>query len=417
MMPYRRGFLVLIMLVGLPLLAGCRNPIAGAAPLPTLASLADPGALAVASGLIPPTFTPPPTSLPAATAERAVPASQPTATPLPIPTNTPYVPTATPTHTPTPSPTVLATPTLKPRGAYSLNEPLPIEYYPRPVADNGWGVHWIPTVKQEPGVVDHFVAEAKKMHVRWVVFLQEPGDLHSNDYLVDKLVAAGIMPVMRLYRYSVLPYDGDIGALVRHYMAKGVLYYQLYNEPNVNDENREGVSNPNQYALSWAAAARAVMSNGGYPGIGALSPGGAYNHYEFLERTLLALKRNGDIGLLNRGWVSVHNYHGLRQPNDPDGFLLFRRYDEIVRVHLGRSLPMIGTEGGSYHPDPQVEKEQLTWQYRYMANAEPYFFAFSAWLLANEVGGGHDSTWEWQSLFRRNWAHPFVTDFLYHNER
>ncbi|MCB8987541.1 MAG: hypothetical protein H6661_07320 [Ardenticatenaceae bacterium] len=56
---------------------------------------------------------------------------------------------------------------------------------------------------------------------------------------MDKLVANGIMPVMRLYRNGVLPYDGDVGAMVRHYRARGVYYYQLYNEPNVNDENHQ----------------------------------------------------------------------------------------------------------------------------------------------------------------------------------
>jgi hypothetical protein len=386
----------------------------GLAPLPTLASLAEPGAAAVAAGLLPPTFTPPPpTPQPSPTAGPSGARPRATATPLPLPTITPYVPSPTPTTTPSPTPTVLATATLKPRGAYRADEPLPLTYYPRPSDDNGWGMHWFPTLEQEPGVVDHYVAELKRMRIKWVVFLQEPADLHSNDYLVDKLVANGMMPVMRLYRYSVLPYDGDIGALVRHYTAKGVFYYQLYNEPNVNDENREGVSNPNQYALSWATAAREVAANGGFPGLGALSPGGAYNHYEFLSRTLLALKRNGDLSLLNRGWISVHNYHGLRQPDDPDGYLLFRRYDQIVRTHLGRSLPQIGTEGGSYHSDPHVAKEILIWQYQYMERAEPYYFAFSYWLLGNAVGGSHDDTWEWQTLFRDGWVHPLVTEFLY----
>ena len=75
------------------------------------------------------------------------------------------------------------------------------------------------------------------------------------DYLVEKLVANGIMPVMRLYRPGVLAYDGNIYAMVKHYRAKGVYYYQLYNEPNVNVENQQGFANPNQYAQAWAAAA------------------------------------------------------------------------------------------------------------------------------------------------------------------
>ena len=80
-------------------------------------------------------------------------------------------------------------------------------------------------------------------------------------------------------------------------------------------------------------------------------------------------------------------------------------------------MPMIGTEGGSYHSNPQVEKDLLVFQYSYMRVAEPYFFAFSHWLLANQAGGSSDSSWEWQTLFRDGFVHPLVTEFLYTNRR
>ena len=166
-----------------------------------------------------------------------------------------------------------------------------------------------------------------------------------------------------------------------------------------------------------AIGARAIISAGGLPGIGGFSPGGEYNHYEFLDRTLRALEYSGDAHLLNHAWLSVHNYHGLRAYDDPDGFLLFRKYDEIVRSHLGRSLPMIGTEGGSYSPDPNVEKQFIIFEYSYMRNAEPYFLAYSHWILANQEGGHHDDRWEFQALFRAGFVHPVVTDFFYKNER
>jgi hypothetical protein len=278
-------------------------------------------------------------------------------------------------------------------------------------------MHWIPTNSQSRGSVDRFVAEAVRMHIKWIVLLNDGTDIGRNDYLVDRLVANGIMPVMRLYRSAVLPYDGDLGRAVRHYRARGVYYFQLYNEPNVDDENQQFLANPNQYAASWAAAAREVIANGGLPGIGALSPGGSYNHYTFLERTLQALIANNDGHLLNHAWLSVHNYHGLRPFDDPDGFFLFRNYDEIVRRTLGRSLAMIGTEAGSYAPDPQVERRFLEFQYTYMRQREPYFLAHSHWLLANLEGGGFDATWEWQSLFRSGFVHPVVGEFFYRNER
>ena len=310
-----------------------------------------------------------------------------------------------------------ATPDIRELSAYKMSEVIPIEAFPRPNNDNGWGIHWIPTVKQEPGIVDHFVSQVNGMHIKWVVFLNDGSNIGDNDYLVDRLVASGIMPVMRIYRDNIRPYDGDLGKMVAHYRDRGVYYFQLYNEPNANEENSQGFANPNQYAVAWASAARDVINNGGLPGIGALSPGGAYDHYTFLTRTIQALKWNGDLGLLNRSWLSVHNYHGTRSLDDEDGFLLFRKYEEIVQKQLDRSMPMIGTEGGSYHPNPQVEKDLLVAQYSYMRGAEPYFFAFSHWLLANEVGGSHDDSWEWQTLFRDGFIHPLVTDFFYQNPR
>ena len=378
---------------------------------------------------------------------------QATNTPLPIPTNTPITNTPTPGSSPTitSTPTNTATPTNTPTSTRTRRPPtatsiprssinnvggsnqaqsavssgnagktirgLSISQYPRPSGDNGWGMHWVPTVNQDRATVDRFMEEVKKMHIKWVVFLNDNGNIGNNDYLVEQLTSNGIMPIMRIYRSNVTPYDGNIGAMVRHYRAKGVYYYQLYNEPNVNGENDQGAPNPNHYARMWSIAAREVAANGGYPGIGALSPGGEYDHYQFLDRTFRAIIRNGDIALLDKAWVSVHNYHGLRQQNDPDGYYLYRQYNRIVLSHLGRSLPIIGTEAGSYHPDPQVEKGQIIWQYEYMRRSENYYFAYSYWLIANQLGGAADDSWEWQSLFRQNWTHPVVEEFFYKTHR
>ncbi len=401
------------------ILSGCK--LALAAELPTRIPTADVGELTLSGtddGLLPATWTPtpvPPT--PTLTPSTPMPDILPTETPLPIPTNTPVTPSPTPSITPTPTALPTATSDVRPIRQYDHGEVIPLEAFPRPPGDNGWGIHWIPTISQEPAVVDRFVDQLTRMHIKWVVFLNDNSNIESNDYLVERLVGAGIMPVMRVYRSNLLPFDGDLGPMVAHYVSKGVYYFQLYNEPNVNAENDQGFANPNQYAVTWAAAARDVINNGGLPGIGAFSPGGAYNHYAFLEGTLRALRHNGDLGLLNHSWLSVHNYHGLRPLDDPNGFLLFRKYDEIVRIYLGRSMPMIGTEGGSYHPDPLVEKDLLVYQYSYMRNAEPYFFAFSHWLLASAEGGAADDSWEWQALFRADFVHPVVTDFFYKNRK
>jgi len=410
---------LIFVLVAIVLIAfGCQTAPTTLLPLPTraVAAVLPP----TATDDVPATFTPPPeTAVPHSTTTPFRNTRIPTETPLPIPTNTPVTPTLTPTKTPTPAPEVqtTATPVIKPIDEYGPYEIIPYEAFPTPPGDNGWGMHWMPNTSQDQGIVDRFVAEMVKMHIKWVVFLNDGTDIGSNDYLVDKLVASGIMPVMRLYRSGVLAYDGNIYEMVTHYRAKGVYYYQLYNEPNVNVENHQGFANPTQYAQAWAASARSVISAGGLPGIGAFSPGGAYDHNEFLARTLQALDYNGESHLLNHAWLSVHNYHGLRAFDDPGGFLLFREYDEIVRSHIGRSLPMIGTEGGSYSADPHVETQFIAHHYTYMRDAEPYFLAYSTWLLANREGGHYDESWEWQTLFRAGYIHPAVTDFFYKNNR
>lgn len=419
----RIWFVLVILLL---FLAGCQAT--APEPLPTQAAVAilPPLVETVPPPQVPPTFTPPPATAVSGVVIINESASQfrqesdsPTAT-LFIPTNTPLVITNTPLATRfdaniTVQPTL--TPVIKPIDQYRPDEVIPYQAFPVPSGNTGWGMHWMPTVSQEPGVVDRFVAEVVRMHIKWVVFLNDGTNIGANDYLVERLVANGIMPVMRLYRSGILPYDGNLGAMVQHYRAKGVYYFQLYNEPNVNVENHQGFANPNQYALVWASAAREVIAHGGLPGIGALSPGGRYNHFDFLDRTLSAVVQNGDGNLLNHAWLSVHNYHGTRPLDDPGGFLLFRSYDEIVRGHLGRSLPIVGTEGGSYSTDKAVETNLIRWQYSYMRDAEPYFLAFSYWLLANQEGGGWDPAWEWQSLFKAGEVHPVVTQFFYANGR
>ncbi|MEM7803278.1 MAG: hypothetical protein AAF633_29075, partial [Chloroflexota bacterium] len=133
-------------------LIGCQAPTEpdAVAELPTLASVAG---LPTETPTVPPTWTPAPeavasggqplfqTNDPAAT-------RLPTKTPLPIPTNTPVTPTLTPSPTIEGLELTVEADEISKRGYYSypLNEPLPLLAYPRPANDNGWGMHWFPTV-------------------------------------------------------------------------------------------------------------------------------------------------------------------------------------------------------------------------------------------------------------------------------
>ncbi len=298
------------------------------------------------------------------------------------------------------------------RGRQGAN-PLPLSAFPRPQNDNGRGIHWIPTVSQSREAIDKYLQEAKAMGIKWVTFLNEGTHIGANDYLVDQLVANGIEPVMRVYTDGGAPISGDLEALVRHYRAKGVHYFQLYNEPNLRLENQGAAPDPKAYAAKWLADARKVIAAGGLPGFGSLSPTpglapgaapGDMDDLRFLRESLEEVVRLGGMDVLDRTWLSVHNY-GTEH-------LRVREYDRIVRQVLGRSMPQIGTEAGIY-PGDTLSQEQATQivadAYRYLPQREDYYFAYTYWIIANDPGRGQgDAAWNHQALFRPDGHSPLV---------
>lgn len=376
--------------------------------VPTAAPPARPADLAQnpagATGSVPPTWTLTPTATSTATPAR------------PSPTFTPYRRTVTPTvptWTPSVTPTPTGTPTLTPSVTIAPEEPWPLDYYPRPPHDNGWGMHWFSTFEQEPAIVDRFVRELQRMHIRWLVILNDGTDAEQNDYLVRRLVRAGIMPVMRFYVHGVVPYDGNLGAAVRHYHDLGVHYFQLYNEPNLFAEAAGRTPSPEWYVTHWAQAAQEVLDNGGLPGFGALSPAGEYGDLRYLRAALRSLKRRRQEHLLNRGWLSIHNYAMYQPVDSTEGFMRFRTYNRVVVEELGHSIPILGTEGGHYG-DEGEQFAHVSAEYHYLAGREDYFFCHTYWLLGNQIGGSWDASFEYQVLFRADgYVNPLVPGLFY----
>ncbi len=269
--------------------------------------------------------------------------------------------------------------------------------YPRPENDNGRGVHWIPTTSQPTEVVNQYMTRLQALGVRWVTFLNDPSDLTSNEYLVKRLTAAGIEPVMRISSQGPGPIGTDLTPLVEHYKQMGVSYFQIYNEPNLDDENAGQQPNATRYAENWMAAASQVVKGGGLPGLAPLSPQGQVNDLAFLRQSLQTIESEGGGNLLSQAWLSVHNYG--------QDYLRVRQYDQTVRGVLGRSLPEIGTEAGIYQGQNVSQADQVrivTGAYDYLPQREPYYFAYSVWCLANEAGGGRDPRWESQALYNAN---------------
>jgi hypothetical protein len=305
-------------------------------------------------------------------------------------------------------------------GALALNA------YPHPNGDNGRGMHWVPTTKQSPATVDRFVAEAQRMGVKWVTLLNNGANVGDNDYLVSKLVGAGIEPVMRLYSPTLEPLQGDVEGMVRHFTAIGVHYFQPFNEPNLNCENPDGKVSVDRYLDAWIPAARAIVRGGGLPGFGSMSPGGDFDDQKFLVAALDGLKARGETGLLDKAWLSMHNYtwnHPIEDRGDGDGFFKFRAYHAIVQRALGRDLPIVGTEGGTFvdeQEDPKMAAvtagmaADWTHQaFRYMRDQrEPWMFASSVWTIADLAAGGADSRFEEQALFKADGSRSSIVSAL-----
>lgn len=282
-------------------------------------------------------------------------------------------------------------------------------------------MHWVPTTSSSPDVVDRFVRQAKEMKIKWMVILNDDANVGNNDYLVSQLVSNGIMPVMRVYTPNGKPIQGDLEAMVNHYRPMGVNYYQLYNEPNLDVENPDGRPNVDKYLDNWIPAAKAVARAGGLPGLGALAPGGNFDDMQFLSQTLDKIKQRGEVAVLDKAWLGMHNYtlnHPLDYFKDSNGFQKFKWYDDLVKQKLGREMPIIGTEGGTHVGSaddktfPAIDEakqiEMVTGAYRYMKHREPYNFAYSYWTIANEEGGGSDPAFTRQALFKSGGKSPLV---------
>ena len=336
---------------------------------------------------------------------------------LQIPVNLAPLPVA-PTVAPTPAPfpafaavdpaTVATSPTVDAANGTTW----PLSDYPRPVGDTGRGFDWIPTLQSDPSTVDHYVSEAKKMGASWVVFLNDNTQVGNNDYLVQQLVANHIEPVMRIYTSHGHPITGDLTSMVQHYVNLGVHYFVPYNEPNLPGENPNNQVSVSGYVDRWIPAARAIVAGGGLPGLGALAPGAPVDDVGFLRSTIQEIQSRGATDLLNHGWIAMHNYTFNRPINyqaDSNGFLKFRWYNQVVQSTLGKSLPIIGTEGGprmgdrldsSYPAVDQARRDQLVQDsLAYLPKREPYLFANSIWVLANQAGGGNDPRWNADALF------------------
>jgi len=231
--------------------------------------------------------------------------------------------------------------------AIHADGPLPLSAYPRPANDNGMGIHWHTGVyAQDDEITDYFIAELKAMDIKWVKFLNDQTSGRHNDYLVQQLVANDIMPVMRIYTECNKPLNlGELDDLVDHYVPMGLVYFELYNEPDIPGHDGgwcdNKTPNPEYLASIWAPAAREVQAHGGYPSLPSIFPiGKNVSGWEdsFFQRFLRAIQAQGNTPVLYRSWGAVHNYFINHPPDYPqDAVNLTGRpltAAEIAQYHL-----------------------------------------------------------------------------------
>jgi len=267
------------------------------------------------------------------------------------------------------------------------------------------------------------------------------------------------------------PNPGHINATeeetIRRLIALGVRYFETNNEPNLAAEWKneampgDGLETAKLVALNWLFDARFILAAGGFPGLPAISAGGNMD----LMGALVALGRQ-DI-LLEGCWIALHNYcqnRPLDYPDDPinrSGQLItsaqyeqgaytqwawwrdslrradnideinalratgknptqtiqqdhacfreFEYYNALAMKYLGRSIPIISTEGGYWigrredarYPrvTPTSHRDLTVAMFDYMQRQAPdyYFAAMPTQMIPSEemeTAAWYSSFWQ-----------------------
>ncbi len=387
--------------------------------------------------------------------------------------------------------------------------------FPRPPDDNGRGVHWssivyhpsdnpsirtlgvvapaasAPRIYREPGgstaravelpapdtwqplpytpsqgELTHWINELQAMKIKWVKLLDDGGG--SSRELCRRLVQAGIMPVVRLYRER--PNPGGVGGreynTVSTLVQVGVRYFETNNEPDIPAEWRDNYMPDNWLDIvvdNFIRDADEILGRGGLPALPAMGPGSRDNP---ISKVIARGRRD----LFERGaWVAIHNYtlnHPLDYPDDPvnqagvpltqaeydrygtwswdyrslehinqlrrdrknpgstvyDDPNCFRGYEaagKMIYDALGFYVPVISTEGGpvvGWGDDLRYNKlvpdQQMAMQteiVRLMQNnrVPDWYFTMCTWLIAARALGDWNPTWEQMGWYTHAWDERF----------
>ncbi len=352
--------------------------------------------------------------------------------------------------------------------------------FPRPPKDNGRGLHGSAVLGWAGGSegYDYWIGELLAMGIKWFKLLDDGGDSLP---FCDKLLAAGIFPIVRIVRKDPPPNDsrepnpGHLGPpeeeTIRKLISAGVRYFETNNEPNLSAEWKHNAIPPEPgeaaklVALNWLFDARIILEAGGLPGLPANSVGSGMD----LIGALVSLGKQ-DI-LVEGCWIALHNYclnRPLDYPDDPVNsagiglspdeydrghytewawwnntlkkadsldqvnaarslgknpmqsimsehacFREFEYYNMLAIKYLGRSIPVLSTEGGYWigrredtrymRLTPEAHCDATVAMFDFMQRQAPdYYFCATPWLLVESPGVETDA-WKssyWQRTLR-----------------
>ncbi|MBM3129233.1 MAG: hypothetical protein FJ009_11500 [Chloroflexi bacterium] len=336
------------------------------------------------------------------------------------PTRAMFTPVATPTLMPpataSPAPSsalpVAPAPTALP--ALNLRTDLPalaLRDWPRPANDNGRGIHFFADrVYYTPRDFEIQMPRVIDLQMRWMLVIYS--DENQMRLAAPQFKAAGIVPVWRRYlraynRYS--SWERDVQILKEHGLPP---YFQLYNEPDSEEEWDGRPVNRDAWVATFVQSARDVYNAGGFVGLQVLDP-------EWVRAVIQEIKTRQGERIFGRMFFVPHAYALNHPPNyteDENAVLGFRMFADVFQKELGFVPPFIVGEGGwkigEAHDNrfPKVDEPLIAKYYvelynwfrppGRMSNGEPlpdYLFAFCPWLLASNTTAG-----AWYDSFEGN---------------
>ena len=345
--------------------------------------------------------------------------------------------------------------------------------YPRPANDTGIGIHWAPGFAAAVGLApirDTWLPELRALGVKWVKVYNHDG---AQDF-VEMLLAEGFMPVLRIFRPA--PNPGRLGLRevvhIDSYIRLGARYFEFNSEPDQEGEWKGGRLPPNGLDLvaeDTIANMEVILERGGMPAVPAVSPGSAWD----LVGKIVAKGRkdlfDGPV------WQAIHSYArnrpldypydignqegaayterfyrtvadevwdenawrgrslaevnrlrldrctpGATVQDDHACWLAYEHFDALNRHHLGRSIPILGTEAGYLvgedgdprYPatSPNLHLAQTLEACRVLMGtshrfppAPDYFFCAAFMVIANTQLGGVNSWWERFAWYSARW--------------